>query len=54
MELLSNLVWIRNNKGWKPIEEAETEGVELEQILAWMKGEHKEWYEKFKEVKKHK
>ena len=44
-------VWISNNKGWKPIEEAETEGVELEQILAWMKGEHKEWYEKFKEVK---
>jgi hypothetical protein len=43
--------WIGNNKGWKPIEKAETDGLVLDQVLAWMEKEHPEWYEKFKEVK---
>ena len=43
--------WISNNPGWEPSEEAETEGISLQKVLAWMEKEHAEWFEKFKNAK---
>ena len=43
--------WIGNQPDWKPVDEANREGISLEAVLVWMEKERPEYYEKFKQAK---